>query len=56
MVDFYVSGCSSVNFGPILDFKVSVDSLDPRDFKNGLKLAKQGHRKAVEPSKKRTDF
>ena len=36
-LDFYVLVRSSVNFGPILDFKVSTDSLDPGDFKNGLK-------------------
>ena len=36
-LDFYVLVCNSANFGPIFDFKVSTDSLDPGDFKNGLK-------------------
>ena len=47
--DFHVLVCSSAIFGPISDFKVSTDSWDPKDFKNGLKKAKQGHIKAVRP-------
>ena len=37
-VDFYVLARSSVNFGPIWVLKVSTDSYDPKDFKNGLKF------------------
>ena len=53
MDDFYVLGCSSTKFQPILDFKVPTDSQDPKDFKNVLKKANKGHTKAVQPAKNR---
>ena len=56
LVDFYVLACSSDNYGPILDFKVSAGSLDHKDFKTGHKMAIQGHIKATEPPKKRPKF
>ena len=37
-VDFYVLARSTVNFHPIGVLKVSTDSLDPGDFKSGLKF------------------
>ena len=41
-LDFYILVRSAANFGPILDFKVSTDSLDPEDFKNDLKKTNLG--------------
>ena len=37
LVDYYVLACSSAKYGPILDFSVSVDSSDPKDFKFAIK-------------------
>ena len=54
--EFHVLACSSFKFGPILDFLGSTDSLDPRDFKNGLKMALKGCIKAVRPLERSPDF
>ena len=54
--EFYVLACSSAKCGPILDFLGSTDSLDPGDFKYGLKMAKKAILKATEAPKKRPDF
>ena len=35
---------------------MSTDSQDPKDFKTGLKKAKQGHTKAVQPLKGSSRF
>ena len=48
---FYILGCGFVKSWPILDFLVSADSQDLEDFKNVLKMPKQGQTKAVRPWK-----
>ena len=49
--NFYVLGCSFVRSRPILDFIVYADSYDPKDSKNDLKKAIEGHTKAARPTK-----